>query len=70
MILWLSEYEHCFGSQGIMITFILMATCMAIGMLVEALLPDAGSAASDAAPKNEKGANEWLKNKLDSLKNM
>ena len=42
-----------------------MAIGMAIGVLVEALLPGGGGAvASPPPPKNEKSPKEWIKNKL------
>ena len=45
-----------------------MAIGMAIGVLVEALLPDGGgTAASPPPPKDEKGVKEWLSNKLKAL---
>ena len=53
-----------FREQGITIASILMAFGMAIGVLVEALLPDGGAMGS---PKDEKGAKEWLRNKLKAL---
>ena len=45
---------------------------MAIGVLVEALLPggDGGAVASgggDPPPKDEKGLKEWIRNKLKTL---
>ena len=41
---------------------------MAIGVLVEALLPGGGDAtASGGAPKDEKGLKEWIRNKLKAL---
>ena len=43
---------------------------MAIGVLVEALLPGGGGTAASGGkppPKNEKGAKEWLRNKLKAL---
>ena len=42
-----------------------MAMGMAIGVLVEALLP--GGAASPPPFKDEKGVKEWLRNKLKAL---
>ena len=57
-----------FREQGIMIASILMAIGMAIGVLVEALLPGGGgTVASPPPPKDEKGAKEWLRSKLKSL---
>ena len=55
-----------FREQGIMIASILMAIGMAIGVLVEALLPGGGGGGKPA-PKDKKGAKEWLKNKLKAL---
>ena len=49
-----------------------MATGMAIGVLVEALLPGGGGAATalgggEPPPKDEKGLKEWVRNKLKAL---
>ena len=44
---------------------------MAIGVLVEALLPGGGGAAASGGgeppPKDEKGLKEWIRNKLKAL---
>ena len=45
---------------------------MAIGVLVEALLPGGGAAAASGGggeppPKDEKGVKEWVRNKLKAL---
>ena len=58
-----------FREQGITIASILMAIGMAIGVLVEALLPDGAGVASRGKPlpKDKKGAKEWLRNKLKAL---
>ena len=61
-----------FREQGIMIASILTAIEMAIGVLVEALLPGGGgggAAASDGEPppKDEKGLKVWMRNKLKAL---
>ena len=41
---------------------------MAIGVLVEALLPGGGAAASGGEPhRDEKGLKEWIRNKLKAL---
>ena len=58
-----------FREQGITIASILMAIRMAIGVLVEALLPGGGGVASGGKPppKDEKGVKEWLRNKLKAL---
>ena len=58
-----------FKEQGITIASILMAIGMAIGVLVEALLPGSGGAAAASGggePKDEKGLKEWI-NILTSL---
>ena len=61
-----------FREQGITIASILTAIGMAIGVLVEALLPDGGGAAAasgggEPPPKNEAGLKEWIRNKLKVL---
>ena len=59
-----------FREQGITIASILMAIGMAIGVLVEALLPGGGGAATESGgppPKDEKGLKEWIRNKLKAL---
>ena len=55
-----------FREQGITIASILTAMGMAIGVLVEALLPG-GTGASPPPPKDEKGLKEWLRNKLKAF---
>ena len=55
-----------FREQGITIASILTAIWMAIGVLVEALLPGGGGAAAASGgppPKDEKGLKEWIRNK-------
>ena len=54
-----------FREQGITIASILMAIGMAIGVLVEALLPGCGG--GEPPPKNEAGLKEWVRNKLKAL---
>ena len=51
--------------KGITIASILTAIGMAIGVLVEALLPGGGAAATSGGPppKNEKGLKEWVRSK-------
>ena len=49
--------------QGITIASILMAIGMAIGVLVEALLPGGG----EPPPKDEKDLKGWIRNKLKAL---
>ena len=60
-----------FREQGIMIASILTAIGMAIGVLVEALLPGGGGAAASGGgeppPKDKKGLKEWIRNKLKAL---
>ena len=60
-----------FRDQGITIASILTAIGMAIGILVEALLPSGGGAAvtsgGEPPPKNEKGLKEWVRLKLKAL---
>ena len=60
-----------FREQGITIASILMAIRMAIGVLVEALLPGGGGAAvlggGEPPPKDERGSKEWIRNKLKVL---
>ena len=59
-----------FREQGITIASILMAIGMAIGVLVEALLPGSGGAISGSGerpPKDEKGLKEWVRSKLKTL---
>ena len=50
-----------------MIAFILTAIGMAIGVLLEALLPSGGGDAGDEPPKDEKGLKEWIRSKLKAL---
>ena len=59
-----------FREQGITIASILMAIGMAIGVLVEALLPGSEGAISgggELPPKDEKGLKEWVRSKLKAL---
>ena len=60
-----------FREQGITIASILTVIGMAIGVLVEALLPGGGAdaaAASGGPPhKDEKGLKGWIRNKLKVL---
>ena len=59
-----------FRKQGITIASILKAIGMAIGVLVEALLPGGGGAAMASGgppPKDEKGLKGWIRNKLKAL---
>ena len=61
-----------FREQGIMIASILTAIGMAIGVLVEALLPGGGGAVTasgggEPPPKDEKGLKKCVKSKLKAL---
>ena len=59
-----------FREQGITIPSILTAIRMAIGVLVEALLPGGVAAASgggEPPPKDKKGLNKWVRSKLKAL---
>ena len=61
-----------FREQGITIASILTAIGMAIGVLVEALLPGGGAATESGGggeppPKDEKGLKGWIRNKLKAL---
>ena len=60
-----------FREQGITIASILMAIGMAIGVLVEALLPGGGGGAisggSEPPPKDEKDLKGWIRNELKAL---
>ena len=59
-----------FREQRITIASILTAIGMAIGVLVEALLPGGAAAASgggEPPPKDEKGLKEWVRSKLKAL---
>ena len=66
------KIRNLFREQGITIASILTAIEMAIGVLVEALLPGGGGASAalgggEPPPKDEKGLKEWIKNKLKVL---
>ena len=61
-----------FREQGITIASILTAIGMAIGVLVEALLPGgwgaaAASGGGEPPPKDGKGLKEWVRSKLKAL---
>ena len=60
-----------FRELGITITSILTAIGMAVGVLVEALLPGGGGAAASGGgeppPKDEASLKEWIGNKLTAL---
>ena len=60
-----------FREQGTTIAAVLTAIGMAIGVLVEALLPGGGGAISgggeEPPPKDEKDLKKWIRNKLKAL---
>ena len=59
-----------FREQGITIASILTAIGIAIGVLVETLLPGGAAAASgggEPPPKDKKGLKEWVRSKLKAL---
>ena len=61
-----------FREQGITIASILTVIGMAIGVLVDALLPGGGGTAvalggGEPPPKDEKGLKEWVRSKLKAL---
>ena len=61
-----------FREQGITIASILTAIGMAIGVLVEALLPGGGAATASGGggeppPKDQKGLKGWIRNTLKAL---
>ena len=55
-----TKIRTLFREQGIMIASVFMAIGMAISVLVEALFPGGGTAASPPLPRDEKGVKEWL----------
>ena len=59
-----------FRKQGITIASVLTAIGMAIGILVEALIPGGAAAASgggEPPPKDKKRSKEWVRSKLKAL---
>ena len=64
------KIQTLFREQGITIASILTAIGMAIGVLVEALLPGSAAMASgggEPPPKDKKGLKEWVRSKLKAL---
>ena len=66
------KIQTLFREQGITIASILTVIGMAIGVLVEALLPGGRGAAmasggGELPAKDEKGLKEWVRNKLKVL---
>ena len=66
------KIRNLFREQGITIASILTAIRMAIGVLLEALLPGGGGAAVASGggkppPKDGAGLKEWIRNKLKAL---
>ena len=65
------KIQTLFRKQGITIASILTAVGMAIGVLVEALLPGGGGGSAvsggSPSPKDEEGLKEWIGNKLKAL---
>ena len=63
------KIQTLFREQGITIASILTAIEMAIGVLVEALLPGGGGSATESPPppKDESGLKEWIRTKLKAL---
>ena len=56
-----------------MIASILTAIGMAVGVLIEALLPGGGGATASGGeppPKDEAGLKEWIRNKLKALESL
>ena len=60
-----------FREQGITIASILTAIEMAIGVLIEGLMPGGGggtmASGGKPPPKDEKGLKEWIRSKLKAL---
>ena len=65
------KIRSLFREQGITIASRLTAIGMAIGVLVEALLPGGGATTAshggEPPPKDEKGLKGWIRNKLKAL---
>ena len=65
------KIQILFREQGITVASILTAIRMAIGVLMEALLPGGGGAAASGGgeppPKDDAGLKEWIRFKLKPL---
>ena len=64
------KIQTLFREQGITIASILTAIGMAIGVLIEALLPGGGggtAAGGEPPPKDEAGLKEWIRTRLKAL---
>ena len=64
------KIQTLFRKQGITIASILTAIEMAIGVLIEALIPGGGGAVASGGeplPKGGEGLKEWIRNKLKAL---
>ena len=65
-----AKVRMLFREQGITVASILMAIGMAIGFLVEALMPGGGGTPASGGkppPKDENGLKEWIMSKLKAL---
>ena len=56
-----------FKEQGITIVSVLTAIGMIIGVIVEAVIPTSGGAATPSKPPSQGGAKEWVKKQLHNL---
>ena len=56
-----------FKEQGITIVSVLTAIGMIIGVIVEAVIPTSGGAATPSKPPSQDGAKEWVKKQLHNL---
>ena len=56
-----------FKEQGITIVSVLTVIGMIIGVIVEAVIPTSGGAATPSKPPSQGGAKEWVKKQLHNL---
>ena len=66
------KIQTLFREQGITIASIVTAIRMAVGVIIEALLPGGGGGAAasgggESPPKDEAGLKQWIRNKLKAL---